>query len=165
MNEWMNERMGTMIRHYPTRFGILPSAGVMINVLRCSGRRWEASLYRCYDEPLYVKDRQCVYNVTFRSVRENYCCHVFWVCVFVALGIQDAKVHEPYYNAISGLSGCAVFFLLCLEQHQFRQKLLNVKLCFDSIQTFEIFPFIRRIQLSINVRRYLCKVPIILVRF
>jgi hypothetical protein len=50
-----------------------------------------------------------MYNLTLRRVRltiiaaEKHMYYIFWVCVFVALGIQRAM--HMHYIAICGLSG------------------------------------------------------------
>jgi len=86
----------------------------------------------------------------------NY--YIFWVCVY-RLGYLTYKAHVLYYTVICGLSG-----LLHLSGLSHKTPLIF----WFSVQLLsETFIILGRIlwDTVINVRRYSCKVPIILFRF
>jgi len=86
--------------------------------------------------------------------------------VFVALGIQHAVRHI----VICGLSGCKYFFshYLINSTNFEKKKFLDIKCVFSfSLQLLSETVLILRVtepDAIINVHRFSCKVPVILVR-
>jgi hypothetical protein len=95
------------------------------------------------------------------------------VAVEKALGIKYSEyvsAHAPYCIVVCGLSGFTTFFFTLSDiRHDFeKNKVVEDKMCVFSLQLLsETFIILRRIQqvIMINVRRYSCEVPAILVRF
>jgi hypothetical protein len=48
--------------------------------------------------------------------------------MWVALVIQHAAAHAPYYIAICGLPGSTIFFTLSLKRHDFRKNVIEYKM-------------------------------------
>ena len=95
--------------------------------------------------------------ITHKSISITYS-----ECVSVVLVIRHHKAFAPYYIFICGLSK------ICQKRHDFREKLLNVKLPFwFSLQLLsETFLILRRTERDItSVHSSSCKVCVILVRF
>jgi len=91
--------------------------------------------YRCQ------QDRRCTYNVTLKRVRAITVAvdtQSYSGCVFVALGIQ--REMRPHHIVVCGLPGSTIFATLSHKRHDFgkkkREKLFNIKLCFDFLYDF-----------------------------
>jgi hypothetical protein len=75
------------------------------------------------------------------------------VCV---LCYPPCIAHEPYYTVTCDLSA-STFFTLCHKEHDFREKKIMEHIVCILIRAHR--------DNTINVHRYSCKVPVILVRF
>jgi len=88
------------------------------------------------------QERQCRHNVTLRHVRANIVAvenneyYTTWVCVSVALVIQQARGNRRI--VICGLPRSTIFFTLSHKRHDFRgggsYRTQNV--CFDFLYNF-----------------------------
>jgi hypothetical protein len=79
------------------------------------------------------------------------------------------KAHATYFIVISGLSGFTVFFHIISKRHDFRKKILNIKLCFNMLYNFCLKYFSSEEELgeiwSEGVDWSPRKVPVVLNRF
>jgi hypothetical protein len=99
------------------------------------------------------QDRQFKYNVTLWRVSAiiiavKKVLHIYSECVFVALGIQNAK--RMRHSVLCGLSGCTNFPTLFQKGHEFREKKNSgskIYVLIFSTNFSEILLTIRRIEI------------------
>jgi hypothetical protein len=119
-----------------------------------------------------IPDRQC----TGKQRSRNHCrrgksevLHIMSVCV-CSLSHPARNAHAPCYILICGLSVSNIFFhIISLTEWLSEKKLVHIKCVFwFSLQILsETFLTLRRNErdIIINVHRFSCTVPVILVKF
>jgi len=94
---------------------------------------------QCTDKKYKGKQyRQSTYNVTLKRVREtivaveNQEIITYSECIFVGLGTQHAM--HMRHIVICGLPGCAVFFHMSHQRHDFLKNVIEHKMFVFSSQ-------------------------------
>jgi hypothetical protein len=109
----------------------------------------------------------CKRNIEARSrnhsFREKVIDITYSECVSVALVIQHATRMRRIILSSVAFPAPSYFFTLSHKRHDFRKTIIEHKMCVLSFST----SFVRNIQrdIIINVQRFSCKVPVILVGF
>jgi hypothetical protein len=80
-----------------------------------------------------IHDRQCTYNVTLRRVRKTTLVAekqlTYFECLSVGLAIQQAKsMRSIILSSVASLD-LQYFSTLCHKQHDFRRKVIEIKMC------------------------------------
>jgi hypothetical protein len=92
------------------------------------------------------------------------------MCIHAFVMLHENRISPVlYYIVICGLSDCTIFFISSHIRHEFlKKKIVCFVLLLFLLQLLpETFLILRRIErdVIINVHRYSCKVPLILVKF
>jgi hypothetical protein len=120
------------------------------------------------------QDTQCTYKRNIEGRSRNHCCRGkaisirYSECVFVALVIHHAmRMRHIIFSYVACLA-VYIFSTVPHKRHDFREKVIEHKICFDFLYNFsqKHFFILRRSErgVIINVHRSSSKVPVILVR-
>jgi hypothetical protein len=125
------------------------------------------------DYYMNIQERHCTYKRNIEARSRNHCCRgkavsvTYSECVSVALVIQHAKRMRRIILSSVACLAVPYFFHISHKWHDFRKKVIEHKMCVLIFsKTLTEIILILRIQRDtiINVHRYSCTVPVIIVR-
>jgi hypothetical protein len=114
-------------------------------------------------DTLKEKTRQAIYSYVYRNIEarsRNHCCHGNAVrmknyeSVYSCLRYAACKAHAPYYIFICSLSGSTIFFHISHKRHEFREKIIEHKMCVLIFSTTSVWNMSHSKNNSVRYNKY-----------